>query len=341
MATLTLVLASEAPDVDILGYVRGPVYGFAHHRGITHSFVGAPFVAALVLAFVYLVWRWRRRHQKPRPVIGDHVPVDTGPPQPPRWGVLYGFAVLGVLVHILLDFTNAYGVRPFEPFSYSWYSWDIVSIIEPLLCVALLAGLVLPELFGLVTEEIGARRRGPRGRTGAILALIGVALVWGVRDYEHRRAVAAMESLLYRGAEPLRVGAYPYMINPFRWFGVVETETFYARMEVDSSVPEVDPRARTDIRFKPEETPASLAAKSSYLGRVYLDWARFPMTEVQELSRPEGWYLVRFFDMRYAYPERRTRPLSASVELNRDLAVVRENFGLGVQGRREMGDDEK
>lgn len=342
LATATLVLAAEAPDIDLLGYLNGPVFGFAHHRGITHTFVGAPLVAALVVAFMYAVWRLRKRASE-----GDGTkqgenalpePANVWPPKVPRWGLLYLYALVGVLAHILLDFTNAYGVRPFEPFSYKWYSWDIVSIVEPLLYVALLGGLLLPGLFALINEEVSSRRKVPRGRAGAVLALMGVALVWGVRDYEHRRAIAAMESVVYNGAEAQRVGAYPYMVNPFRWYGVAETENFFERMQVDSSTPEVDPQGRGRIRYKPEETPASLAAKKTYLGRVYLDWAAFPIAEVDEQSGPEGGYVVRLIDLRYAYPELRRAALSASVELNQQLQVVAERFGMRVQGKREMGD---
>ncbi len=343
LATATLVLAAEAPDIDILCYLKGPVFGFAHHRGITHTFVGAPFVAAAVVGFMYLVWRLKNRQSKEsggkQSERADPMPMSSWPPKIPRWGWLYLFAIIGVLSHILLDFTNAYGVRPFEPFSYKWYSWDIVAIIEPLLYVVLLAGLLLPGLFALINEEVSSRRKVPRGRAGAILALLGVVLVWGVRDYEHRRAIAVMNSVLYHGAEAQRVGAYPYMVNPFRWYGVAETQNFYERMQVDSLTPEVDPESRARIRYKPEETPVSLAAKKTYLGRVYLDWAAFPVTEVEEQSAPEGGYLVHFVDLRYAYPERRRAALSASVELGPQLQFVAERFGMVVQGKREMGDD--
>src|SRR5579883_1304930 len=64
------------------------------------------------------------------------------PDLPPRWGMLFGFAYIAGLSHILLDYTNNYGVRPFWPFWEKWYSWDIVFIAEPLLWLALTAGLV-------------------------------------------------------------------------------------------------------------------------------------------------------------------------------------------------------
>src|ERR1019366_8267788 len=161
LATLTLTLAAEAPDLDIIGGLRGPAFAFAHHRGFTHSFVGVPLDALVVVGFVYLLWRIRGRK------IGDSK-------LPPRWGLLFLYACLAGLSHILLDFTNNYGVRPFWPFSEKWYSWDIVFIVEPVMLASLILGLIVPLLFGLIDKEIGARRRGPRGEVAATLALAGI-----------------------------------------------------------------------------------------------------------------------------------------------------------------------
>ncbi len=314
LATLTLVVSAEFSDIDFLAYFGGPVFGFAQHRGLTHTFLGVPAMAAMVLGLVWVVNRLLERWGRPRKT-------------PPRWGVLFGYACLGALSHILLDFTNNYGVRPMAPFYPRWYSWDIVSIIEPLLLLPLLAGLIVPSLFRLIQEEVGARRKGLRGRGGAIFALSCMLLLWGLRDFQHRRAVAALEARIYHGGEPIRVSAYPYDTNPFLWYGVVETEDTFETMHVDSLTPEVDPRGRARVRYKPEETPASLAAKKSYLGRVYLDWAQYPVLEVEQRDSGEARYLVRFYDLRYDYPERRSRVLNASVELNEQLRVIVARFG--------------
>lgn len=316
LATATLTLAAEAPDIDVLGSLRGQVFGFAHHRGFTHSILGAALVSAAVVGFMYLVWRARGRKLK-------------DPNLPPRWGLLFLYSYLAGLSHLLLDFTNNYGVRPFWPFSERWYSWDIVFIIEPVILIFLAGGLVLPAFFSLINNEIGARRKGPQGRMGATLALICVVALWGGRDYEHRRAVNALDARLYQSADPIRVSAYPYWWNPFQWYGVVETQDFFATMLVDSSVPDVDPQGRMRIRYKPEETPVTQAAKSSYLGRVYLDWAQYPITETEALGAPQAGYVVRFKDLRYDYPGRAGRsPLGASLELDRNLNVVDEAFGF-------------
>ncbi len=323
LATATLTLAAEAPDLDVLGRLRGPAFGFAHHRGFTHSFLGVPIDAIVVLGFIYLVWRLRGRK------IRD-------PHLPPRWRLLFLYACLAGLSHILLDFTNNYGVRPFWPFSERWYSWDIVFIFEPIMFTMLLLGLIVPPLFSLIDREVGTRPRGPRGRVAAALALIGVALLWGVRDFEHRRALAALSVRTYQGAEPLRVSAYPALSDPFRWYGVVETPAFFVLAPVNSLGPEVDPDGELTIRYKPEETPITLAAKRSYLGRVYLSWAQYPISETEILSAPEKGYIVEFEDLRFAQlpsllgrGRQRRSALGAGVELDQNLHVVGDMFGMG------------
>jgi inner membrane protein len=320
LATLTLTLAAEAPDLDVLGTFHSRAFGFAHHRGFTHSFLGVPIDALAVIGFVYLIWRLRGRKT-------------NDPNLPPRWGVLFLYACLAGLSHILLDFTNNYGVRPFWPFSEKWYSWDIVFIVEPVMLGLMILGLVVPALFAMIDGEIGARRRAPRGRAAAALALLGIILMWGVRDFEHRRAINAMEARTYNGAEPLRVSAYPKIIDPFHWDGVVETATFFGLAPVDSLTPEVDPGGNLEIRYKPEETPATLAAKQSYIGRAFLAWAQYPVMETETLSAPQEGYVVYFQDVRYAGTMslfgKRNRPLGQAVELDKNLHVVGDVYGVG------------
>src|SRR5215469_9887215 len=190
-----MVLAAEAPDADVLYFFGGSVTGFAHHRGWTHSFLGAPVVAAAVVTAVYGLYRFMRwRGWKPRSA--------------PRWTLLYVYALLMALMHILQDFTNNYGVRPLAPFNPRWYSWDIVPILDPVMLAALFLGLVGPSLFALISEEVGARKARFRGRGGAIFALVCVAAVIMVRHVEHRRAVTALNSITYRGEDPVRVSAF-------------------------------------------------------------------------------------------------------------------------------------
>ena len=318
LATLTMVLAAEAADLDILWGLKGSIANLQHHRGITHAFVFTPVIAAATLGLVWLLCCWRRPDGRPR-ILRSRLPV--------RWGYLYWLALIAALSHILLDYSTAYGIRMFAPFNWRWYSWDIVFIVEPLLLLALIAGLVMPSLFGLINQEIGARSKGPRGRGWAIFALVCMVLLWVYRDYQHRRALNAMGSLLYQGAVPLKIGAYPYWVNPFRWHGVVEAETFFQTVPVNSLGPEVDPESQARTYYKPEVTPATQAAKASYLGRVYIDWAVFPITQNEQLQGDFKGYLVRFQDLRFGYPEMQGRgTLGGWVLLSPDLRVQEESM---------------
>src|ERR1700688_5312255 len=142
LATATLTLGAEAADLDVLSRFGGSAFGLNHHRGFTHSFLGIALVSAVVVGFIYLIWRLRGRK------LGD-------PNLPPRWGLLFAFAYLAGLSHILLDYTNNYGVRSFWPFSERWYAWDTVFIVEPIILILLVSGLVLPLFFSFVDREIG------------------------------------------------------------------------------------------------------------------------------------------------------------------------------------------
>jgi len=316
LATLTLTLATEAPDVDVVAYFGGSVTGFQHHRGFTHSLIGIPLLAACVLALVYGIYRWRLRS-------GRQLKI------PPNWRLLFGYACLGGVVHLFQDFTNNYGVRPLTPFGPRWYSWDVVFIIDPLMLIALVAALLLPALFSLISEEVGAAKPQFRGTNGARLALIWLLLLIAARDFEHRRALNALQSLTYNGENPVRVSAFPNPINFFSWNGVVETQDFFELLPVNAHAGEVDPHNLAVIRHKPEETPVTLAARKSRLGRVYLDWAQYPLVQQSQLDG--GRYLVTFMDLRFSSAEairrRRTSPLIAYVVLDSQLRVERQSAG--------------
>ncbi len=261
-ATLALVLGSNAPDVDIVTRFRGSIAYLEYHRGISHSLLGATGLAVVLAALIYFPGRLARA--KP-----------SAPPLNPRW--LFLVCWIAVQGHILLDFTNAYGVRPFLPFSGRWFSWDIMPIIDPTLLVLLVGGLALPLLFRLVSEELGARKTGYR--RGAVFALAAMLLLWGLRDVSHRRALALLEANNYNDEPPLRAGAFP-TLNPFVWRGVVETDSAYHVLPASALASDVAADYAATFR-KPQPSPALTAALQTHVGRVFSDFARFPWAQVE------------------------------------------------------------
>ena len=352
-ATLAMTLAAETPDLDTLWSAAGPVAAFQHHRGITHTFLGLPFDGLVVLGVVWGIHRWRQRRAKsvpaPKPGSATDQPIERPlTAAPVRWGLLYGFILIALLSHILLDWTNNYGVRPFFPFNPHWYAGSFVFIFEPFLWLILLVALVAPALFGLIGSEVGARHQVFRGRGWAIFGLIAVVALWGWRKMEHDSAVQLASTATYgpegsAGAEILRVTASPHPGNPFRWHTVVETPTFYQIAAVDSRKGTVVTVPEQDLFYKPADTPATLAAKQSWLGRVYLDWSAWPVVTDVGLSVPPGappdspqWTTVSFRDLRFVYDTslmngRINAPLSATVYVDAQGQVEQMQMGSHVQ----------
>ena len=309
-ATLAAVLAAEAADIDVLWALAGPVEELKHHRGITHTFIGAPVVAGAVVGLVWLFDRWVQARRR-RSANGLNQKIKA-PPQPVNWGWLYITALIAALSHLLLDWTNNYGVRPFFPFNPRWYAGSFVFIAEPVLWVLLALALLVPGLLGLVGSEIGARRTAFRGRGWAIFALTAIVVLWCWRWTEHAQAQALVENAQLTTAPVKRIGLEPYPINPSRWHAIVETEEFYQTAEVNTWTGEIDSDPRQDVIFKPPATATTEAAKRTPLGQVYLDWGTWAVVRdvgqlpVAGMDPPQvavnrQWTTVEFDDLRFDY----------------------------------------
>jgi len=320
-ATLAATLAAEAPDLDVIWSLGGPVVSLAHHRGITHTFVAAPVVALVVTGFVWMLDRWVFSRRKSIRVA-----------QPVRWLWVWFAAFVADLSHLLLDWTNNYGLRPFFPFNAHWYSGDLVFIAEPVIWGLLLAALIFPALLGLADREVGARRTQFKGRAWAIFALSGMVLLWCWRWAEHAHARNLVEATQLTPEPVLRVAIEPYPTNPWRWHALLETATTWQTAEVDSRRGLVVSDPRVNALFKPPVTAATQIARQTRLGQVYLDWSQWPVVRdvgpqpvpgnpPPDLPPSRQWTNVEFADLRFAYPYlSSTMDGSSSQQLDQMLA---------------------
>ena len=315
-ATLAAVLAAEAADIDVFWGLAGPVEELKHHRGITHTFIAVPVVAAAAVGAVWLIDRLVQVRRRRR--LAAAPPVAPGAPGPKArqqisWGWLYLTALISALSHLLLDWTNNYGLRPFFPFNPRWYEGSFVFIAEPAIWALLAMALVIPALLGLIGGEIGVRRTPFRGRGWAIFALTGIVLLWGWRWAEHGRARMLVENAQITSASVRRVAFEPYPINPFRWHAILETAEYYQTAEINTRTGEIVSDPRTDLIYKPPVTAATEAAKRTPLGQVYLDWGTWavardvgqvaaPGMNPPELPPNRTWTTVEFTDLRFDYP---------------------------------------
>jgi len=332
LATATLVIAANAPDVDMTAYAAGTYAALAVRRGMTHG-VAAMVVLPLLVTAGVLAWdrRVRRRRHPDRP--------------PARAAPLLGLAALGALTHPVLDWTNTYGMRWWLPWSDRWSYGDALFIVDPWLWL-LLGGAVLlcgprPRggwlatwtLLGLLASTVvvsapvpwqakvvflagvaaiavlhvaGLPRTGAgKLRSSRVAVALGAAWVlatvvvdaWAVRDVTRAAAGAGVDRV-----ESVMVAPLPG--EPHAGDVVVRTPDGYVRGSWRLGR---RPRARLDAAEPVPFTEASgvpadrlgdalaRAARTSDVRR-FLRWSRYPYWRVERI---EDGYRVRVSDVRY------------------------------------------
>ena len=148
------VVAANFPDADLLytGAGGDRLAYMLHHRGYTHTVIGVAIGAALVWGVAMVVMRWRSRGWPTR--------ADAS------W--FLALLLVSTFSHLLLDWTNSYGVHPFWPLDDRWYYGDSVFIIEPWLWVASVPALVAASGARVVRVLL------------SLVLLAGLALAWRV-----------------------------------------------------------------------------------------------------------------------------------------------------------------
>lgn len=274
-SAVLLMLAANIPDIDVATSAKGALTYFEYHRGITHAIVMLPLMALLPML---AVCAFRRSMQ--------------------GWKAAWLLSMAGVASHLLLDWTNAYGVRLLLPFSPQWFRLDLNNIIDLWIWAVFLIAVVAPVLGRLVSSEIGAKPSSGRGL--AWFAFVFLLLYDFGRGLAHERAIETLNSRVYRGGPPLRAAAFPIgYANPFLWSGWVERPEFAMHFSVDL-LSDFDPASGTVI-YKPAPDPAIEAAKTTEAVKKFLDFAQYPLWQIIPVAEPEGGKRVEVRDWRFGF----------------------------------------
>jgi len=261
---IAAILAGSAANIDYISAGVGPSAFLNWHRTATHSLLGT---LVLTLGFAIGVALATRSKAKPA-----------------SFPTILLAVLAACALHVAMDLTQNESVQLLWPFRAQRYSADWVAHFDLWILVILLAGALLPQLLALVTEEIGAKSKGPRGRIGAIIALLLVFGYIGARAVLHGNAVAMMEARTYRGELPRRVAAFAESDSPFHWHGLVESErAFY---ELDLSVApgsSFNPDAAV-VSYKPQSSAPLDAARTTESVRRFLAAAKFPKASVEKTN---------------------------------------------------------
>ena len=327
--TAVLLLASNAPDIDVVLTAGGAANYLEFHRGPTHGPLG---VIGLGLAVAGIVWLWLKRRDR----------NSTEPAA--SFLMLWAVAMIGVVCHILMDLPTSYGTRPLSPFSWTWFAVDWMPIVDIYL-LAILGGC----LWFARAPQSDPSRTQRRWRNAAI-ALTLMAMNYGVRGVSHEIAIARASQVFgarlpewctqsvrpatwgldhwprFPDTSPrdtaaerclVEVAAVPDFISPFRWRLIAQLSNGYEMRDLDL-LAEIGP-AQTDmpvrslsVRVPNQWTPAVVRASAANVAQVFLGFSRFPAA--RSFVAEDGTATVRWSDVRFI-----TGPLDDPRQFRRGL----------------------
>lgn len=313
LATATLIIGANLPDIDAIAMWWGGDEALWLRRGHTHGVLALVLMPLLLWASMWAWHRWR----PPRGEAVDGLPW--------RPGELLGLAYLATLSHPLLDWLNTYGVRLLMPFDGRWFYGDTLFIIDPwfwLLAAAAVvlarssrklelgawavlavstSGLILGATFVSTGVKLGwavglaalvaLRVWRPRVATGPSLARGGLTVLLLYLGIAYGLARVAESAVHERFASAREVQANPVPGLPFRHRLVVVEDDRYRIVAEDGTVHEV-PRRPPDAVVQ-----AALASPSV---RGFVNWMRYPDWSVEEAD--DHW-IVHLRDLRYQGPD--------------------------------------
>jgi inner membrane protein len=310
-----LVVAGVAPDLDYTSYFAGAGTFLRLDRGLLHSLPSLIVLSGVIAsAFQFLD---RKRSPK-------------NPSERLRLGPAVATCAIGLAGHLLLDLCTATGVQLLWPFRARWFAAEIAPTFDPWLLILLAAGILLPGLFRLVSEEIGDRKKGAGPQRGAIvmLALLGAFL--GGRAVLHSRAVSLLLSREYHSQAALEAGAFPISSSPFQWRGLVATDNSIEELEVSVAPGSEFDSERSLTRYKPESSPALEAGERTVLAKEFLAYARFPVASV---IRHEDGNRFELHDLRFASGDTSPANIFLRIDFDSSLQPQREDFRFASSGR--------
>ncbi len=320
-ATVTLLLAANAPDIDALTMLISRDVSLGARRGWTHGILAMVLLPILLAGLVWLVSR---------------LLTSTGQPtrDPVRFGPILALATLGVLTHPLLDWLNTYGIRLLMPFDGRWFYGDALFIVDPwvwllaaapvvlattgrpasrvawLLGAAAASWLVLGTPLAPASTKLawglglaalaGLRLRGVTPRSRAVVArtclIGGVVYIAAMIAGSRLAGTQARQWLADRNIEAEIAMAGPVAVNPFVRDIVASTGERYHFLVVnwlsDAPIRESGPSVAIG-----ERGPIVRAALESPDIQGTRRWLRLPSYDVQELA--DG-YRVTIRDLRFA-----------------------------------------
>lgn len=272
LATSTLVIANNLPDIDVAVFATDTL-AMSFRRGWTHG-VLAQATLPIVLTGAMLLYS---RFKADRPTgLQPNRNSDSEVVRPLQILLL---SYIGVLLHVFMDLMNSYGVRLLMPFSDRWFYGDALYIVDPWLYLTLGLGWWL------------AKTNTRPAKIGVTIAAIYVLAMLG-SNVIARREVASGLARAGRPADT-RFMVTPVVVNPFKREVVVDMGDRYQKGNLwFDPMPHFRPAGfgMEKLIDAPDLQPFLQRPRA----QAFLRWSRFPFVQ------PDATGAVWINDYRYA-----------------------------------------
>ena len=275
----TLMIASNLPDLDVLAFATNTPT-VALRRGWTHGVLAQALLPILLTAVVLAV---ARRGPSTSRGTSPSTSLGTSPGPPIRARELLLLSYIGVILHVLMDLLNNYGVRLLMPFDRRWFYGDVLFILDPWLWLVLGAGI-----------WIARRAHSPKVARRSLLVASAYVLAMIISARAARgEIVDRWQQVDGRAPQALMVGPGP--VTPLRRDVIIDAGRYY-----ETGTFTWWPRR---VRFdqvtvpKNDDDPRVAIARTAPNIRAFLVWSRFPFWTLEPVP---GGTRVTVGDMRFA-----------------------------------------
>lgn len=298
---LGMVFAGTVADIDLLTALFGPAAYFHARRTFTHALPG--LLVAIALAVLWTRYLAKKQPESSRALV---LPLS-----------------LAAVIHIILDLFQSEGVAVLWPIRSTRFAADWLPSIDPWILVLLILGCFLPDFFRLITSEIGVKNKAPRGRNGAIIALVLLILYLGARGLLHSNCIASLDPHSYAGESARRVAAYPDALSVFNWHGVIETQSLLCLADVPAAFGGPFDAESAECLHKPEASLELTAAQKTDVAQAYIRAAPFPRAAVAKSAEGSE---VEIRSMRDIAEHETTRRVGVRIILDPRFGISSEEF---------------
>ena len=182
------------PVMNLAGMEDNGLAMMYHHRGLSHSLLMVPIIAAAAAGLWWLGRRkWAGRQVARAERDGSGLSHGEDPPRKtrhmPAFRLLYACCFVAALSHPLLDWCTSYGTQMLSPITNTRYAIDAIPIIDIFYTPALILTLLVCWLVRRFKSKPG-RAAIIVGITGFVLSTgyiaVGAAIGWSLRTQAGR-----------------------------------------------------------------------------------------------------------------------------------------------------------